>query len=68
MFHCERCRSSFNATVAAAAFNCPRCRGRDGIEAPLRFKLFEPSAMGVAESDAGAIDDVEEAGSPDQRS
>lgn len=48
MFHCERCESSFNATVAAAAGDCPRCKESDGVSAPLRFRLFEPSAIKVA--------------------
>lgn len=48
MFYCERCESRFNATVAAAASGCPRCKERDGIASPLRFRLFEPSALKVA--------------------
>jgi len=48
MFFCERCESSFNATVAAASGECPRCKEREGISAPLRFRLFEPSALKVA--------------------
>lgn len=48
MFYCERCESRFNPTVAAAAGNCPRCKEDDGISIPLRFRLFEPSALKVA--------------------
>lgn len=48
MFHCERCESRFNATVAAAAGDCPRCRESDGVSSPLRFRLFDPSAIKVA--------------------
>ena len=48
MFHCERCESSFNATVAASASDCPRCKQNDGVSSPLRFRLFEPSALKVA--------------------
>jgi hypothetical protein len=48
MFYCERCESRYNATVAAAAGDCPRCRESDGIKTPLRFRLFDPSAMKVA--------------------
>lgn len=48
MFFCERCESRFNATVAAAAGDCPRCRESDGVSSKLRFRLFEPSALKVA--------------------
>jgi len=48
LFYCERCESSFNATVAAASGDCPRCKQDDGVAAPLRFRLFEPSALKVA--------------------
>ena len=48
MFYCERCESRFNATVAAASSGCPRCKEQDGTAAPLRFRLFEPSALKVA--------------------
>lgn len=51
MFHCERCKSSFNPSVAATAFSCPRCRGRDGVESPLHFRLFEASAPPVANAE-----------------
>jgi uncharacterized OB-fold protein len=40
MFNCERCGSSFNPLRAAALGYCPRCQGRDGVAAPLSFKLF----------------------------
>jgi hypothetical protein len=48
LFHCERCESSFNATVAAAAGDCPRCKKNDDVASPLRFRLFEPSALKIA--------------------
>jgi hypothetical protein len=48
VFFCERCESRFNATVAAAAGDCPRCKESDGVDSPLRFRLFEPSALKVA--------------------
>jgi hypothetical protein len=48
LFYCERCESSYNATIAAASADCPRCRRDDGVAAPLRFRLFEPSALKVA--------------------
>lgn len=48
MFYCERCDSKFNATVAAASGDCPRCKQDDGTASPLRFRLFEPSALKVA--------------------
>jgi len=48
VFFCERCESRFNATVAAASGDCPRCKADDGVSAPLRFRLFEPSALKVA--------------------
>jgi hypothetical protein len=48
VFYCERCENRFNATVAAASSGCPRCREEDGIVSPLRFRLFEPSALKVA--------------------
>jgi hypothetical protein len=48
VFYCERCESQFNATVAAAAGDCPRCKESDGVSSPLRFRLFDPSAIKVA--------------------
>lgn len=48
MFYCERCESKFNATVAAAAGDCPRCKESDGVTSKLRFRLFEPAALKVA--------------------
>ncbi len=48
MFFCERCETQFNATVAAASGDCPRCKEKEGISVPLRFRLFEPSAIQVA--------------------
>jgi hypothetical protein len=48
MFFCERCETSYNATVAAASGDCPRCKAKEGISIPLRFRLFEPSALKVA--------------------
>lgn len=48
MFFCERCETSYNATVAAASGDCPRCNEKEGISIPLRFRLFEPSALKVA--------------------
>lgn len=48
MFTCSRCGTSFNATIAATAENCPRCRARDGVESPLVFKLFRsPAGVGA---------------------
>jgi hypothetical protein len=48
VFFCERCESKFNATVAAASGDCPRCKADEGASVPLRFRLFEPSALKVA--------------------
>ena len=48
MFFCERCETTFNATIAAASGDCPRCKEKEGISIPLRFRLFEPSALRVA--------------------
>lgn len=48
MFFCERCETRFNATVAAASSDCPRCKESEGVSVPLRFRLFEPSAIKVA--------------------
>jgi hypothetical protein len=48
MFYCERCNSGFNETVAATTSRCPRCFAKDGISAPLRFRLFRPEALQVA--------------------
>jgi hypothetical protein len=48
VFYCERCESRFNATIAAAAGDCPRCQESDGVASLLRFRLFEPSALKVA--------------------
>jgi hypothetical protein len=45
MFRCERCGSSFSATRAARTEHCPRCLGRDGVESPLGFSMFERSAL-----------------------
>jgi hypothetical protein len=48
MFFCERCESRYNATIAAAAGDCPRCKESEGVSVQLRFRLFEPSALKVA--------------------
>jgi hypothetical protein len=48
MFFCERCESRYNATIAAASGDCPRCKESEGVSVPLRFRLFEPSALKVA--------------------
>jgi hypothetical protein len=48
VFFCERCDSKFNATIAAASGDCPRCKESEGVSSPLRFRLFEPSALKVA--------------------
>jgi hypothetical protein len=48
VFFCERCESRYNATIAAASGDCPRCKESDGVSSPLRFRLFEPSALKVA--------------------
>ena len=48
MFHCERCGSSFNASIASSASSCPRCKLRTGKDEPLVFRLFEPSALRIA--------------------
>ncbi|MDX6590619.1 MAG: hypothetical protein QOI84_1893 [Solirubrobacterales bacterium] len=45
MFRCERCGSSFSATRAARTEHCPRCLGRDDVESPLNFSMFERSAL-----------------------
>jgi hypothetical protein len=47
MFYCERCQSKFNATVGASG-ECPRCKETDAVASPLRFRIFEPSALRVA--------------------
>lgn len=44
VFRCERCGSGFSAKDAAAVENCPQCLGRDRVEAPLTFRLFERTA------------------------
>lgn len=48
MFYCERCESKFNATIAASAGDCPRCKQSDDVASPLRFRLFQPSALKLA--------------------
>ncbi len=45
MFSCERCGSSFSPIRVASGEACPRCRARDGVEAPLAFAPF--SSPGV---------------------
>jgi hypothetical protein len=47
MHYCERCGDTYNATVAESARNCPKCSA-EGEKVPLRFRLFEPSALRVA--------------------
>ena len=49
MFTCERCGSSFHPLRAAAMGNCPRCRMRDGIWAPLKF-VSDVAAVRVEEA------------------
>jgi hypothetical protein len=58
MFKCERCGSSFNPLRAATLGFCPRCQGRDGVAAPLSFKLF-PAAPEVGPASAVAQELVE---------
>jgi len=41
MYHCDRCGSSYDPTRAVSAENCPRCEMRDGVSAPLSYRLFE---------------------------
>ncbi len=55
MFYCERCESKFNA-AAGRAGDCPRCKREDGVISPLRFRLFEPSALKVAGLSPGRRD------------
>jgi hypothetical protein len=57
MFNCERCGSSFSPLRAASLGFCPRCQGRDGVAAPLSFKLFTPSSLA---EEAGADSAVAE--------
>ena len=59
MFNCERCGSSFSPIRVANSQTCPRCRARDGVEAPMTFAPF--SAAGVeAEQTAVASEDSSE--------
>jgi hypothetical protein len=46
MFSCERCGSSYSAAHAAAMENCPRCKVRDRVAAPLTFRLFSEAPGG----------------------
>jgi hypothetical protein len=41
MFRCERCGSSYSETRGVGLENCPCCRLRDQVAAPLTFKLFK---------------------------
>jgi hypothetical protein len=49
MFRCERCGSRYNAMHAVAIENCPRCQIRDRTTAPLTFKPFQRTDIGVSE-------------------
>lgn len=40
MFTCERCGSSYGAGHIGVE-DCPRCRLRDRVQAPLSFKVFK---------------------------
>lgn len=40
MFTCERCGSRYSAMHAATMQDCPRCKIRDRVAAPLAFKAF----------------------------
>lgn len=40
MFACDRCGSKYNERHIGVE-HCPRCRLRDGVEAPLAFKAFD---------------------------
>ncbi len=55
MFNCERCGSSFSPERAASIGNCPRCRARDGVAAPLSFKIFEPAAGARKEESTASV-------------
>jgi hypothetical protein len=62
MFDCERCGSSFNPRRAATLASCPRCQARDGVVAPLSFRLFAaagPAADGAGPASAAAEQLVE---------
>ncbi len=49
MFTCERCGSSYSANHIGVE-HCPRCQLRDGVQAPLAFKVFKlPNARSVME-------------------
>jgi hypothetical protein len=48
MFYCERCGTGFNAGAASSASSCPRCRSKDGVDSPLRFRLFDPATLPAA--------------------
>jgi predicted nucleic acid-binding Zn-ribbon protein len=41
MFNCERCGSSYSGKRGITLENCPRCRLRDKVAVPLKYKLFE---------------------------
>lgn len=50
MFKCDRCGSSFNPIRVASSHNCPRCRARDRVDAPLTLQLFESEIDGDPEA------------------
>jgi hypothetical protein len=54
MLTCERCGSSFSPRRVGAAVDCPRCRAREGVSAPLVLTLFGVPAEDVASTVDGA--------------
>lgn len=53
MFVCSRCGSSFSAKHIGIE-DCPRCRLRDKVQAPLAFKPFDLSGIEVKGSSGAA--------------
>jgi hypothetical protein len=62
MFVCSRCGSSYNARHVGVE-HCPRCRLKEGIEAPLAFKAFDLNNLQVAELGDGGQSAGSETGS-----
>lgn len=60
MFKCERCGSSFSPIRVANSETCPRCRARDGVEAPMSFAPFSAARVEAEQTKTVAAEESSE--------
>jgi hypothetical protein len=49
MYQCNRCGAIFSPLRVSRPESCPRCRARDGIDAPMAFAPFSASTTREAD-------------------